>query len=799
MILNLRKNFQILKNLNLLKFANLNVGFTKLQLFQKSFKNPRLDGEDNYYQEYMDMYDTNYEPQKQNEHSIESHISYPTRNVNSRHGINKGHIRTTSEISREGDDYPQEDNHGEGGDSQEIHTQKREYTVLKKLEQFVHTFYKHKYDDLFSEILNVKKDYITKDIIREYETFVKGDKETIYKIIQTNIACPTMKHFKAYIKRRPHNPKFRKQDYEYYMRLKPLLHKYNIDERGFFTSFIFVNTFINYFDSKLESHIQKIEVSKDVLTFTKPEQWYPGARAMKRKIYYHMGPTNSGKTSYAIKRLTEAKTGLYCAPLRLLAAEVRQKLVDNGVQCSLLTGQEKIFVTNQTHLSMTVEKTDLNKFWEVAVIDEIQMIEDDQRGSAWTTALLGLKADEIHICGDERAFKLIHEITKNTGDELYYKKYKRFSTLHVENEKFTFEKLKQGDCIIGFSKDNLIKYKSMINYRYRNLNCALIYGDLPPETKKDQAKKFNIADETSYNFLCASDAIGMGLNLKINRIIFSNVYKIFRGDRVKIVPQLVRQIAGRAGRSNSDGFVTAFYDDDLEYIRECLKQATLYNDEDVNLEPLAVTGEHTFKQNETAIKQACLFPPVATLLSIAELMNEKLKRSEENKVSLVEILQLFEIFSSSDTLYFIKDLKKVLKVARVLEEIKAPIQLHYNFVMAPCKTKEFNMSYLKRYFSDYVTKGVVNIPNDLYVDKSKYFGRTVGPEELKHLQDIHNCIEMYTWLAQKFRNEFIGFQDALMYKGKVTETINYILGAGRRSRSISISNSNKVEDNNDDN
>jgi ATP-dependent RNA helicase SUPV3L1/SUV3 len=273
----------------------------------------------------------------------------------------------------------------------------------------------------------------------------------------------------------------------------------------------------------------------------------------------------------------------------------------------------------------------------------------------------------------------------------------------------------------------------------------------------------------------------MGLNLKINRIIFSTIYKIQRGERMRIVAPLIRQIAGRAGRSNTDGFVTAFYKDDLEYVKECLSKATLYADHEINDEPMQVADEHQFTPNEQIIKQACLFPPVSTLLSIAELMSEKLGREAANKVSLVEILELFEIFSNTDTLYFIKDLKKVVKVARCLQDVKAPIQLHYSFVMAPCKTKEFCMKFLKQYFSDFVEKQVVKIPDELYVDKSKYFGRTVSPDELKELQDIHNCIEIYTWLANKYRNEFVDYSQALMYKGKVTETINIIL-RGNRSK-----------------
>ena len=95
------------------------------------------------------------------------------------------------------------------------------------------------------------------------------------------------------------------------------------------------------------------------------------------------------------------------APLRLLAWEVAEKLQNNGKVCNLKTGQEQKFYFNATHTSCTIEMTDLSKRYEVAVIDEIQMIANESRGHAWTNALLGLQADEIHLCGDPRAQQLI--------------------------------------------------------------------------------------------------------------------------------------------------------------------------------------------------------------------------------------------------------------------------------------------------------------------------------------------------------------------------------------------------------
>ncbi|GLE11100.1 hypothetical protein PINS_up023408 [Pythium insidiosum] len=124
-----------------------------------------------------------------------------------------------------------------------------------------------------------------------------------------------------------------------------------------------------------------------------PHQLYPLANAMQRRIIYHQGPTNSGKTYQALERLKNAGEdgGLYCGPLRLLALEIYERLNMDGVYTSLVTGQEKKIMPHATHVSCTVEMANINRKWDVAVIDEIQLIGDPQRGWAWTRALFGCK------------------------------------------------------------------------------------------------------------------------------------------------------------------------------------------------------------------------------------------------------------------------------------------------------------------------------------------------------------------------------------------------------------------------
>lgn len=155
-----------------------------------------------------------------------------------------------------------------------------------------------------------------------------------------------------------------------------------------------------------------IENQEKLADLRYPVEWYPATRVVQRKIVLHVGPTNSGKTYHALKRLEQADTGIYAGPLRLLAHEVYTRLNAKGKLCDLITGDEKVVQGGDgaQMKSCTVEMVPLNADVDVAVVDEIQMIGHKERGWAWTQALLGLKAKEIHLCGEERSVPLIREL-----------------------------------------------------------------------------------------------------------------------------------------------------------------------------------------------------------------------------------------------------------------------------------------------------------------------------------------------------------------------------------------------------
>lgn len=274
-----------------------------------------------------------------------------------------------------------------------------------------------------------------------------------------------------------------------------------------------------------KSHISSILSATDLTRLTHSTDFLP-SRAIKRHFHLHIGPTNSGKTYNALKALSMASTGAYAGPLRLLAHEVWERmnlgsvggLDGKGRECNLLTGEERRVVHPDAGLlSCTVEMLPLAGLsgtgFDVVVIDEIQMLGDGQRGGAWTKAVLGVAAKEIHLCGDETTVELLRGIIASLGDDLTVHQYNRLTPLSVANEslKNDYTKVEDGDCIVTFSRSNIFEVKKQVESQ-AGKKCAVVYGALPPETRAEQARDFN--DEAGASkILVASDAVGMGLNL----------------------------------------------------------------------------------------------------------------------------------------------------------------------------------------------------------------------------------------------------------------------------------------------
>jgi ATP-dependent RNA helicase SUPV3L1/SUV3 len=259
----------------------------------------------------------------------------------------------------------------------------------------------------------------------------------------------------------------------------------------------------------------ELENQKEVADLRYPAEWYPATREMPRTVHMHVGPTNSGKTYHALKRLEEVESGIYLGPLRLLAHEVYTRLNAKGKACALITGEEQRMPegSRPDMFSCTVEMAPLNTKFDVAVIDEIQMINHRERGWAWTQAFLGLQAKEIHLCGEARTVPLMRELCALVGDKVHVHEYKRLTPLEIEPRSLggRLNRLEKGDCIVAFSVLGIHALRREVEKK-TGKKCAIVYGSLPPETRAQQARLFNDPDN-NYDFLVASDAIGMGLNL----------------------------------------------------------------------------------------------------------------------------------------------------------------------------------------------------------------------------------------------------------------------------------------------
>lgn len=285
-----------------------------------------------------------------------------------------------------------------------------------------------------------------------------------------------------------------------------------------------------------------------------PKDEYPLARMTDRRFCIHVGGTNTGKTYESLQRLAQAKNGVYLAPLRLLALEVQESLLAQGVNCSMLTGEEEDIRPGATHIASTVEKLDPHRAYEVAVVDECQMIADRERGFAWTRAVLGCCAQEIHLCTAPEALDLLVQLIESCGEPYEIKHHARKCPLHLMDHAITMEEVEDGDALIAFSKRNVLLLGEEL--RKQGRPASLIYGALPYATRRLQMERF-LRGET--RLIVSTDAIGMGLNLPIRRVVFTRDSKFDGQTSRPLRPAEVKQIAGRAGRFGvyEEGYVTA--------------------------------------------------------------------------------------------------------------------------------------------------------------------------------------------------------------------------------------------------
>ena len=264
------------------------------------------------------------------------------------------------------------------------------------------------------------------------------------------------------------------------------------------------------------------------------------------KIIALLGPTNTGKTHVAIEKMLEFKTGIFGLPLRLLAREVYDKcILKVGIEkVALITGEEKIIPSTADYFICTVESMPKGKEVDFIAIDEIQMCADRERGHIFTERLLESRGKKLTMfLGSQVMENIISELVHNVE----FEKKDRFSKLSYSGIK-KISRLERKVAIIAFSIEEVYAIAELV--RRQKGGAAVIMGSLSPKTRNSQVGLYQSGD---VDYLIATDAIGMGLNMDINEIYFSNLKK-FDGKKTRRLNLIeMSQIAGRAGRYKNDG------------------------------------------------------------------------------------------------------------------------------------------------------------------------------------------------------------------------------------------------------
>ncbi|MDT2058196.1 MAG: helicase-related protein, partial [Planktomarina sp.] len=268
--------------------------------------------------------------------------------------------------------------------------------------------------------------------------------------------------------------------------------------------------------------------------------------APNNRIVAVLGPTNTGKTHYAIERMLAHRSGVIGLPLRLLAREVYDKIVAlrGPSTVALVTGEERIVPVRAKYWVCTVEAMPDGMGCDFLAVDEIQLCADPERGHVFTDRLLRARGlHETLFLGAETMRKAIAALVP-TADFIYRD---RFSELSYSGQK-KISRMPARSAIVSFSVDNVYGIAELL--RRQKGGAAVVMGALSPRTRNAQVEMYQNGD---VDYLVATDAIGMGLNLDVNHVAFSATAK-FDGNRMRaLMPNELAQIAGRAGRHMNNG------------------------------------------------------------------------------------------------------------------------------------------------------------------------------------------------------------------------------------------------------
>ncbi|HYZ61287.1 MAG TPA: helicase-related protein, partial [Acetobacteraceae bacterium] len=464
------------------------------------------------------------------------------------------------------------------------------------------------------------------------------------------------------------------------------------------------------------------------------------ARSLDRRITLVIGPTNSGKSHYALDRLAAAESGAALAPLRLLALEFQDALAARGVLASLVTGEERDIIPGARHVACTVEMAHTSRVVDVAVVDEAQMLADPDRGAAWTAAIMGIPAREVIVLGAPDCLPLVRRIAELCDEPMEVIRLERKSPLLVAKEAVGLDAIAAGDAVVAFSRRDIFALREQLTLRGHTV--AVIYGALGPEVRRAESRRFREGDAP---VLVATDAIGMGLNLPIRRVVFSTLIKWDGREERSLTPAEVRQIGGRAGRygQHEEGIVAVLAG----------------GGEPARLRALMAT-----EPAPPADQRPLVSPDRHIVAAIAE---------ELGTTSLLETLRRIRraVLRPTDPNYRLADLETQIEIAAAMDGTGLPLLDRWTYALCPVDVRDAGIDRLLRWGIEHAAGGTVAPPRA---------GNLPPPERadqasLERAEKVAKRLVAWRWLSQHFPATYADTEGALEERERLDDFIERVL------------------------
>lgn len=499
---------------------------------------------------------------------------------------------------------------------------------------------------------------------------------------------------------------------------------------------------------------QEVNFVKEVetkLNFEMYENSFPLARGLKRHFSIFVGPTNSGKTYAALNELQKGSNGLYLAPLRLMASEGQEALADRGIVANLLTGEEQQMLPYATHTSSTVEMCNFNHMVDVCIIDEIQMIADPSRGWAWTQALVGVPSKHVVLVGSDECLPIILPLIEQLGETYEIKNFERKTPLTVREPLHKIGDLKANDCVVVFSRKAALEMKAQIETTGKK--CSVIYGNLSPEVRRAEAAKFKSGEN---QILVATDAIGMGLNLPIQRLFFSTLEKYDGTNNRSLNVTEIKQIGGRAGRFGltSHG--------EVGVLGECFQ-------EQKDLLARAIYKGH----ERIADTRAAIAPNLQQIEEIGKITEKK---------SVYSALIFFrEKMVKESDIYKTANLEAMIELAAILRNKVLPLDIEFAYSCVPIDPDiEDQFVCYNKWINNHM-RDIKNTPPPL-PDEMEISTNKATSLSLYAVENYVKLCMAYRWLHYKYPDVYSGLEEVTENAKKANKFIEKSL-----ERSVLIS------------